>query len=127
VYSATKDAAARARDDGVPTLIEAVTYRMSFHNTTDDPSRYRDSAEYEEASKRDPIARVTVYLAALGMWDERRDLEMRTAISGEIDEAVKAALAFPVVRPENVFDNVYEQPPDRVLRQRALALGRGKD
>ena len=127
VQAAAAAAVARARSGEGPTLIEAVTYRMSFHNTTDDPSRYRDSAEYEEASKRDPIARVTVYLAALGMWDERRDLEMRTAISGEIDEAVKAALAFPVVRPENVFDNVYEQPPDRVLRQRALALGRGKD
>jgi pyruvate dehydrogenase E1 component alpha subunit len=108
-------------------LIEAVTYRMSFHNTTDDPSRYRDMAEYEEAKRRDPIARVMAYLAGLGMWDERREQEMSESVRAEIDEAVQKAFSFPAVRPENVFDNVYERPPDRFLRQRAQAIGRGRD
>ena len=127
VYAAAGKAVERARAGEGPTLIEAVTYRMSFHNTTDDPSRYRDSAEYEEAGRRDPIARVTAYLGALGMWDERRERQMRESVTAEIDDAVQKALAFPVVRPENVFDNVYERPPDRVLRQRAQAVGRGRD
>jgi pyruvate dehydrogenase E1 component alpha subunit len=127
VYAAAVEAVARARAGEGPTLIEAVTYRMSFHNTTDDPSRYRDNAEYEEAKQRDPIARVMAYLTGLGMWDDRREREMRKSVQAEIDEAVQKASSFPVVRPENVFDNVYERPPDRVLRQRAHAIGRGKD
>jgi pyruvate dehydrogenase E1 component alpha subunit len=100
---------------------------MSFHNTTDDPSRYRDGEEYEAAKGRDPIARVMAYLTGLGMWDEKREREMRESVRAEIEEAVQKASAFPVVRPENVFDNVYERPPDRVLRQRAQAVGRGRD
>jgi pyruvate dehydrogenase E1 component alpha subunit len=127
VYAAAVEAVARARAGDGPTLIEAVTYRMSFHNTTDDPSRYRDSEEYEEAKRRDPIARVMAYLTGLGMWDEKREREMRESVRAEIEEAVQKASAFPVVRPENVFDNVYERPPDRVLRQRAQAVGRGRD
>src|SRR5438067_1957077 len=127
VYEVTKEAADRARRGEGPTLIEAVTYRMSFHNTTDNPSRYRDSAEYEAAKQRDPISRATAYLSALGMWDDQRDRELRDSVSAEIDEAVKTALSYPVVRPENVFDNVYQRPPDRVLRQRAQAVGRGRD
>ena len=127
VYAATVEAVARARAGEGPTLIEAITYRMSFHNTTDDPSRYRDSAEYEAAKQRDPISRVTAYLSALGMWNDQRDRELRDSVGAEIDEAVKTALSYPVVRPENVFDNVYQRPPDRVLRQRAQAVGRGRD
>jgi pyruvate dehydrogenase E1 component alpha subunit len=100
---------------------------MSFHNTTDDPSRYRDAAEYAEAKRRDPIARVMTYLGGLGLWDERREREMREAIGAEIDEAVRSAQAMPAVRPEQVFENVYERPPERMLRQRAQAVGRGKD
>ena len=127
VYAAAVEAVARARAGEGPTLIEAITYRMSFHNTTDDPSRYRESSEYEEARRHDPIARVMAYLSALGMWDERREQEMRNSARAEIDEAVQQALSFPAVRPESVFDNVYERPPDRLLRQRAQAIGRGKD
>jgi pyruvate dehydrogenase E1 component alpha subunit len=126
VYAASADAVERARAGEGPTLIEAVTYRMSFHNTTDDPSRYRDTAEYEEAKGRDPIVRVMAYLAALGLWDEAREREMRDNIKCEIDAAVTKALAVPAVRPEQVFENVYERPPERVLRQRANAIG-GRD
>ena len=89
VYDATVQAVDRARSGEGPTLIEAVTYRMSFHNTTDDPSRYRDRQEYEEAHHRDPIKRVMAYLTALGMWDERRLQEMTESVRAEIDSAVE--------------------------------------
>jgi pyruvate dehydrogenase E1 component alpha subunit len=48
VYQATKEAAARARDQGTPTLIEAVTYRIGPHSTADDASKYRAAEEVEE-------------------------------------------------------------------------------
>src|SRR5438105_29590 len=72
VYAATVEAVARARAGEAPTLIEASTYRMSVHNTTDNPSRYQDPKEHEEARSRDPIERVQKYLAAPGLWDANR-------------------------------------------------------
>src|SRR5262249_3540121 len=53
VYLATRDAAERARNDGTPTLIEAVTYRIGPHSTADDATRYRSADDVAEWSKRD--------------------------------------------------------------------------
>jgi pyruvate dehydrogenase E1 component alpha subunit len=124
VFDASREAVERARVGEGPTLIEAVTYRMSFHNTTDNPKVYQDEHEWEEAKKKDPIERVERYLSALGLWDEKRAEEMRVAIAGEIDEAVEKADSLPVVRPEQVFEHVYERMPERMLRQREELLGR---
>jgi pyruvate dehydrogenase E1 component alpha subunit len=122
VYDAAFDAVSRARAGEGPTLIECVTYRMSFHNTTDNPKLYQDMAEWEEAAKRDPITRVEKYLASLGLWDEKRAEEMRHSVVEEIDAAVEKAASLPTARPENLFEHVYERVPERVLRQRDQAL-----
>ncbi|HEX9125106.1 MAG TPA: thiamine pyrophosphate-dependent enzyme, partial [Methylomirabilota bacterium] len=97
-------------------------YRMSFHNTTDNPSRYQDPEEYEEARRRDPIERVQKYLAGLGLWDQGREAELTEELRAEIDSALEAAFAAPLPTPRDLFDNIYEHPPDRVLRQRAQSL-----
>jgi TPP-dependent pyruvate/acetoin dehydrogenase alpha subunit len=112
----------RARAGGGPTLIEAVTYRMGFHNTTDNPSRYQDPDEYEEARRRDPIERVQKYLSALGLWDESREAQMTGELRNEIEAALEAAMAAPLPGPEDLFENVYEHSPQRVLEQRAELL-----
>ena len=96
----------------------AVTYRMGFHNTTDNPSRYQDPAEYEEAKQRDPIERVLKYLGSLGLWSEERESALRTEVQAEVERAVEAAQALPGVKPEMLFDNVYSRLPARVQRQR---------
>jgi pyruvate dehydrogenase E1 component alpha subunit len=119
VYEAALAAVARARAGEGPTLIEAVTYRMGFHNTTDNPSRYEDPAERAEAAGRDPIERVVKYLTALGMWNADRDQQVRAGVHAEIDRAVEAAQKEPGVTPEMLFNNIYERPPERVRRQRA--------
>jgi pyruvate dehydrogenase E1 component alpha subunit len=124
VYDAAQEAVDRARGGEGPTLIEAVTYRMSFHNTTDNPKLYQDQQEWEEAQKKDPIERVEKYLAALGMWDAKRAEEMRSAVGKEIDEAIEKAAALPPVRPEQLFEHAYERTPERVLRQREDLLSR---
>ena len=62
VYAATKEAVDRAKKGGGPTLIEAVTYRIGPHTTSDDPTRYRDKEEVERWKGRDPIARVEALL-----------------------------------------------------------------
>jgi pyruvate dehydrogenase E1 component alpha subunit len=124
VFDASREAVERARAGEGPTLIEAVTYRMSFHNTTDNPKLYQDEHEWEEAKKKDPIERVERYLSALGLWDEKRAEETRVAIVREVDEAIEKASSLPVARAEQVFEHVYERMPERVLRQREELLGR---
>ena len=118
VHEAALEAVERARAGDGPTLIEAVTYRMSFHNTTDNPKLYQDMEEWEEAAKRDPIRRVEAYLASLGLWDEKRSEEMRQSVTTEIDAAVQKAASLPAARPEQLFEHVYERVPERVTRQR---------
>jgi pyruvate dehydrogenase E1 component alpha subunit len=122
VYEAALEAVDRARAGEGPTLIECVTYRMSFHNTTDNPKLYQDEKEWEEARRKDPIERVQKYLSALGMWDEKRAEEMTSAVTAEIDTAIEKATALPAVRPEQLFENVYEQVPERVQRERDALL-----
>ena len=120
VYEAALEAVERARAGEGPTLLECATYRMSFHNTTDNPKLYQDMAEWEEAGKKDPIKRVEAYLASLGLWDEKRAEEMRSSVMSEIDEAVEKASALPTARPEQLFEHVYERVPERVRRQQQL-------
>ena len=119
VYDVTCEAVERARGGGGPTLIEAVTYRMSFHNTTDNPSRYEDPKEREEAKTRDPIERIQRYLAGLGLWDENREAEMTRGVREEIEKALQKAFAAEPPKPEDVFANVYADEPRRVARQRS--------
>src|SRR3954463_14137835 len=70
VYAVTKAALDNARQGGGPTFIEAFTYRMGAHTTSDDPTRYRVSAEVEVWKERDPISRLKAHLVANGMADE---------------------------------------------------------
>ena len=127
VYDVAVKAVERARAGGSPTLIEAVTYRMGFHNTTDNPSRYQDPEVFEEARRRDPIERVQKYLAGLGLWDERREADLTKELAGEIELALATASATPVPGPGDLFENVYENAPERVLRQRSELLAAQPD
>ena len=122
VYDVTSEAVARARGGDGPSLIEAVTYRMGFHNTTDNPSRYQDPKEYEEARSRDPIERVQKYLAALGLWDANREAALTGELRDENDRALQLARSAATPRAEDVFANVYQDPPPRLVRQKAELL-----
>jgi 2-oxoisovalerate dehydrogenase E1 component subunit alpha len=113
---------APAQPGGGPTLIESVTYRMSFHNTTDNPSRYEDPKEHEEARKRDPIERVQKYLTGLGLWDEKREADLTEELTQENEAALQIAFAAPAPTPADVFANVYDHPPERVMQQKAELL-----
>ena len=69
-YAVTKAALQRARDGQGPTFVEAYTYRMGAHTTTDDPTRYRLSGDVENWKLKDPIARLEVYLKRNGLADD---------------------------------------------------------
>ena len=69
-YAVTQAALQRAREGSGPTFVEAYTYRMGAHTTTDDPTRYRLSDDVEHWKLKDPIARVEVYLSRNGLVDD---------------------------------------------------------
>ncbi|HTR69166.1 MAG TPA: pyruvate dehydrogenase (acetyl-transferring) E1 component subunit alpha [Mycobacteriales bacterium] len=107
VLAVTRAALARARDGDGPLLIEAYTYRMGAHTTSDDPTRYRLAAELETWKLKDPIERVKAYLSRRGAGDA----EFFAAVDAESDALaahVRAGcLALPDPDPLTMFDHVY--------------------
>src|SRR3712207_5290365 len=82
VLAVTRAALAAAREGQGPTVIEAFTYRMGAHTTSDDPTRYRLASELEEWKLRDPIARVKAHLSRSGV----ADTDFFAAVEAEADE-----------------------------------------
>lgn len=84
VYNATKEAIDRARNGEGPTLIEAYTYRLGAHTTSDDPSKYRENEEVEEWKLKDPIIRFRLYLKEKGLltdeWEEKTKKELEEEV-----------------------------------------------
>jgi len=124
VYQVATEAVQRARAGDGPTLIESITYRMSFHNTTDNPSRYQDPKDLEEARLRDPIERVEAYLRERGLWSEEREKEFKAAAAQEIEDALAEAQKAPPPQPSQIFDNVFAELTPRQAAQRREMLGR---
>ncbi len=106
----TRKAMQAAREGQGPTLIEAFTYRMGAHTTTDDPTRYRLAAELETWKLRDPIERVKAYLVRNELADEKffTDLEAESAEVGVMIR--KACREMPDPAPLTIFENVYVEP-----------------
>lgn len=117
MYAVTKEAIERARSGKGPTLIEAYTYRLGAHTTSDDPSVYRDESEVNEWKKKDPIDRFRKYLIANGHWDEERDqalFEEREEFVKEIFVKVEKSGLVPL---EEVFDYIYAEKTDNLVSQ----------
>jgi pyruvate dehydrogenase E1 component alpha subunit len=102
VHAVVREALARARAGQGPTLIEAVTYRLGPHTTSDDPSRYRDAAEEAEARAREPLARLEAYLLAAGILREADLQRIEAEVDAEVDAAVAEALASPPPDPGDI-------------------------
>jgi 2-oxoisovalerate dehydrogenase E1 component alpha subunit len=115
----TRKAMKAAREGQGPTLIEAYTYRMGAHTTTDDPTRYRLSAELESWKLKDPIARVKQHLIR----SELADMEFFDEIEAAADEVGarvrKACQEMPDPRPLSMFDNVYTSQTRPLEAERA--------
>jgi pyruvate dehydrogenase E1 component alpha subunit len=107
-----------AREGQGPTLIEAFTYRMGAHTTTDDPTRYRLSAELESWKLKDPIERVKQYLirtqqAEMSFFDE---VEVEAA---EVGARVRLACQqMPDPEPTSMFDDVLTSETPQLAAER---------
>ena len=115
-YAVTKKAVQAAREGQGPTLIEAFTYRMGAHTTTDDPTRYRLASELEVWKLKDPIERVRAYLVRTGQAEPEFfaavDAEAKQ-LGAQVREACRTMADPP---PLSIFDNVYAEPT-AILRE----------
>ena len=126
VCKVTRDALAKARAGGGPTLVEAVTYRMGPHSTSDDPSRYRTQEECDAWREKDPFRRVTRHLARLGILDDEGAKRLAEEAKEEVAGAVKDCEAAPPVPPESLLEGVYAEIPWHLVEQRTM-LRRAKE
>ena len=112
---AVREATLKARelalkDGGRPVLIEAMSYRISHHSTSDDSFAYRARVEVEDWKRRDnPITRLRKYLEKKGIWDEEKEREARGRIRKEVLKAFSEAEKEKKPPIRSMFEDVYEE------------------
>lgn len=111
-----------ARAGGGPTLIEAVTYRLSDHTTVDDASRYRDDADVSAHWKEEPVVRLRNHLVAEHGWEKQKEDALIAECGAAVEAAVEEYLATPAEPPVSMFDYLYAQLPDALRAQRDSLL-----
>jgi len=119
MYEATKEAVDKARSGDGPTMIEAVTYRIRGHSTSDDPTRYRDESEVEEAKRADPLARFQKHLVMEGVTTPDDLDALHDEIETEIDEAIETAEQGDPPPIESMIEDVYAGVPRHLEEQMA--------
>lgn len=112
VYFATLDAVEKARNGGGPTFIEAVTYRLGAHSTSDDPTRYRDEREVEAMRMRDPILRLQARLKDNGLWSDSYEMDVRERSMAAVKKAIANAESVPRPSIRSLFDDVFSEPTE---------------
>jgi pyruvate dehydrogenase E1 component alpha subunit len=122
VRKVAEDALKRAREGKGPTLIEALTYRLSDHTTADDATRYRAKEEVEKAQAEEPFVRTRKYLESLGVWDEQKEKALTAENKKTVDAAVKIYQDTPRDSVAAMFDNMYAELPEGLREQREAAL-----
>lgn len=124
VIAATREAVQRAARGEGPTLIEALTYRLSGHSTSDDPKVYRSDDVLEPWRRLDPVVRLRRLLERSSAWDDARQKELEAEVDAEIRAATAAAERTQPPPLDSLFDDVYAELPWHLVEQRE-ALRRG--
>jgi len=122
VRTVVTDALARARKGQGPAVIEALTYRLGDHTTSDDASRYRKDSDVSPHWQQEPVRRLHQYLVDAGLWSKEQDDRLLKELGAEIDAAADAYLATPAPDPSVIFDYTYAELPADLLAQKQAAL-----
>ena len=110
-----------ARDGGGPTVIEAVTYRLSDHTTADDATRYRQAEEVKEAWTREPVKRTRALLERLQLWDEAKEVALKAECAAQVEAAVQEFFNSPKPSVDAMFDHLYANMPRNLREQKEMA------
>ncbi|ABR47457.1 Pyruvate dehydrogenase (acetyl-transferring) [Alkaliphilus metalliredigens QYMF] len=119
MYAAVKEAFDRARRGEGPTLIEAFTYRIGAHTTSDDPKRYRSDEEVEKWKKKDPIDRMKKYLMSQGILTEEENEKIIEKAGKIAEEAFKYVEASGDTVLEDIFKYHYKEMTPQLTEQLA--------
>jgi pyruvate dehydrogenase E1 component alpha subunit len=109
VRDATRRAVDRARSESLPTLLEAVSFRMRGHSVVD-PARYRSKEEVDRGRAQDPVAAFRARLIQAGILDEAGVTALEAEVEQELQQAIDFADASPDPSVEELFDDVYATP-----------------
>lgn len=116
-YAVSRAAFDAARAGGGPQAIEAMTYRMGAHTTSDDPTKYRGNAEEETWAQRDPIARMRTYLESRGAAATFFD-DVDTEAADAAEDVRVRTLLLETPHPDSMFAHVYSEPHPLMQEQR---------
>ncbi|MFO7969072.1 MAG: pyruvate dehydrogenase (acetyl-transferring) E1 component subunit alpha [Candidatus Izemoplasmatales bacterium] len=117
MYLAVEKARERAANGDGPTLIEAVTYRMGPHTTSDNPKLYREDKEVQEWAKKDPLIRFKKYLIDKKYWSNKKDEELQETSKKEVLDAFKKVEKSGLVDLEDIFKYTYEKLTPNLEKQ----------
>jgi 2-oxoisovalerate dehydrogenase E1 component alpha subunit len=124
VVKVTREAVERAARGEGPTLIEAMTYRISGHSTSDDPKAYRPDAWLDPWKRLDPIARLRKHLEVTVGWDDAKDAEIEAEVDAELRAAVVVSEQTAPPTLESMFEDVFAELPWHLReQQRELLAG----
>jgi len=128
VSHAVSMAVAGARSGHGPRLIEALTYRLADHTTSDDASRYRDDEAVSQHWQEEPLLRLRLYLTAANQWTKDDEEASQIELGGLVERAAETYLARAPDIPEAMFDHLYSRlPVDLAAQRAALSNGGARD
>jgi pyruvate dehydrogenase E1 component alpha subunit len=122
VVQVMREAVDRARSGGGPTFIEAISFRMGPHSSSDDPTRYRAPAEVDEWARKDPLARFRNFLIREKVLTEDEIKPIEEECAGEVAASFKRNEAVPKPGLETLFTDVYAELPDHLREQQEFLV-----
>ena len=119
VYNATRAAREIAVKESRPVLIEAMTYRLGHHSTSDDSTAYRSIDEMHSWEKEDnPVKRFKQYMINKGWWDQEKEEKLQAESQKLVMDCFHNSERLRRARPQSMFDDVYDKLPQHLLKQR---------
>jgi len=119
VLKATQLAREYATKEHKPVLIEAMSYRLGAHSTSDDPSGYRTREEEEKWQKHDPVSRMKNWMLANDWWDESREEALTSKYREQVLAAVKVSEKIDKPPVDDLISDVYDEPSQQLTQQLA--------
>lgn len=117
VLKAVQLARAYALEENKPVIIEAMSYRLGAHSTSDDPTGYRTKEEEAKWHAHDPISRMKSWMLTQGWWSEEQETELFEKLREQILAAVKVAEKIDKPPVEDLVSDVYDQVPPHLQKQ----------
>lgn len=118
MYAVVKEARERAIKGEGPTLIEAFTYRLGPHTTSDDPTIYRKDEEVEAWKLKDPLIRFKAYLINKKLWSEKKETALQAVLKKTVNDTFKTVEASTPPTLDDVFDYTYATLPNELKKQK---------